>query len=237
MDQRALVERAKRGDHDAFAGARRPGARAAGRGSPADPPRPGARARRGPGGAHQGLARPAGTPRSRPVRCLASPSDRQCLPRYRPPSKAPRRSRSSSLRSITCGVRRLGASPTAAGRFRRSGALTLVTRGRRPALPPRDAAARGGDIPWHPVGTAKSRLHSRSPRCGCRSRPTRSGPGRSGRAGRMTSEDRFDRQLPAVLEDLYLGPQSRTIATRSLGRPPCARASVRHGPSQEGGSP
>ena len=58
VDQRDLVERARRGDHDAFAAARRRGHRAAGRGRPPDPPGPGARARRGPGGAS---SEPGGT--------------------------------------------------------------------------------------------------------------------------------------------------------------------------------
>ena len=74
-----------------------------------------------------------------------------------------------------------------------------------------------------PVGTAKSRLHyglaamrdaaSREPECGL-------GPG-PGRAAGMTTSDRFERDVPGLLE-LYLGPMppyrddilSRTAVTR-----------------------
>ena len=94
VDQRGLVERAQRGDHDAFAvlaGAAVARLDAAARLILRDPR---ARARRGPGGAHPSLARPAGVARRRPVRCLAPPADRQRLPRPGAPTSAPRRSRS-----------------------------------------------------------------------------------------------------------------------------------------------
>ncbi len=51
----------------------------------------------------------------------------------------------------------------------------------------------------------------------------------------MTTESRFDRQLPAILEDLYLGP-SPDYRDEVLAAAP-ARGSGRPGPSQEGGSP
>ena len=89
MDQRELVERAGRGDHDAFAVLARRVHRAAGSRRPPHPPGPGARARRGPGGLHPSLARPSGPARPGPVRRLAPPTDRQRLPRRRPPSPAP----------------------------------------------------------------------------------------------------------------------------------------------------
>ena len=51
----------------------------------------------------------------------------------------------------------------------------------------------------------------------------------------MTTEARFERQLPAILEDLYLGPtpdyRDEVLAAAT------ARDSGRPGPSQEGGSP
>ena len=98
MDQRELVGRAKRGDHDAFAALVDPAPRAAGRGRSPDPSGPGARARRGPGGTHPRLARPAGSPRPGPVRRLAAPPDRQRLSRPRPAPATASRSRSRSHR-------------------------------------------------------------------------------------------------------------------------------------------
>ena len=51
----------------------------------------------------------------------------------------------------------------------------------------------------------------------------------------MTAESRFDRHLPAILEDLYLGPspdyRDEVLAAAAV------RGSGRRGPSQEGGSP
>ena len=59
VDQRGRVERARRGDHDAFAELVRAVRHAAGRGRPPHPPGSGAGPRRGPGGAHPSLAGPA----------------------------------------------------------------------------------------------------------------------------------------------------------------------------------
>ena len=51
----------------------------------------------------------------------------------------------------------------------------------------------------------------------------------------MTTDARFERQLPTLLEDLYLGPspdyRDEVLAAASV------RGSARRGPSQEGGSP
>ena len=78
-----------------------------------------------------------------------------------------------------------------------------------------------------PVGTAKSRLHYAlaAMRMSAAAEPdTAPGPVH-GRAGRMTTEARFERQLPAILEDLYLGPspdyrdEVLAAATRTRQRP------------------
>ena len=109
--------------------------------------------------------------------------------------------------------------------------------GRRAALPPGDAAARGGGVPGHPAGhgevPAASRPRGDAPLDDRRSRPgPDAGPRR---AGRMTAESRFERDLTSILEDLYLGPSPdyRDEAMAAAA----ARGSARRGPSQEGGSP
>src|SRR5262249_2433434 len=105
------------------------------------------------------------------------------------------------------------------------GPRSRTPRGRRPALPPGDAAARGGGVPGDPRRHREVPAAPRAP-CDARRRRASRGPG-SGhrRAGRMTSEPRFERQLPAILEDLYLGPtpdyrdQVLATAVRTRQRP------------------
>ena len=102
-----------------------------------------------------------------------------------------------------------------------------ASRGRRAALPPGDAAARRGGVPGHPAGhgqvPAASRARGDAP---LDDRRARTGPDAGPRrAGRMTAETRFERELPAILEDLYLGPspdyrhEVMAAAVRSRQRP------------------
>ena len=228
MDQRELVGRAKRGDHDAFAQLVDPAlARldAAARLILRDPE----------------LARDAvqealiRTWRDLPG--LRDP-DRfdawlhrltvNSLSRHRPaPATASDRSRDHPARCAQRVRRRV-----ASGRPRARGPgppwpRSRPSRGRRFALSPGDAAATGGDVPGHPrrYGQVPAALRA------CRDAHVRGGRARHGprpghgRAGRMTTEARFERQLPAILEDLYLGssPDYRdevlAAATRTRQRP------------------
>ena len=85
-----------------------------------------------------------------------------------------------------------------------------------------------------PVGTVKSRLH-RSLGVRARSRrPGSDGRGRPGRAVRMTSVDRFENRLPAILDDLAAA--DARLLRRHL-RPAAARGSDPAGPSLKGGFP
>ena len=162
VDQRGLVERARRGDHDAFAALVDAAPRAAGRGRPPDPPGPGARARRGPGGPHPSLARPAGSPRPRPVRRLAASTDSStpvstsCRRRKRRvieveliADRCRRRLATSRARSPTasCSTRPL---PTCRPGIGRSSPCTTSWGCRCP---------RWRSSLGIPLGTAKSRLH------------------------------------------------------------------------------
>ena len=77
-----------------------------------------------------------------------------------------------------------------------------------------------------PVGTAKSRLHYAlaAMRMAAAEPDTAPGPV-ARRAGRMTTDARFERQLPTLLEDLYLGPspdyrdEVLAVAVRTRQRP------------------
>ena len=198
MDQRGLVERARRGDHDAFAAlvdlaiARLD---AAARLILRDPE----------------LARDAvqealirawrdlpGSSRPGPVRRLAPPTHRQRLSRPRPAPATTVRSRSSSPRSIrprapTCPAR----SPTASSL---DGALRRLDPAHRAVvalhyllgMPLPEVAASLGI----PLGTAKSRLHYAlaAMRTAGRGRARRPGTDRGGQAGMTT--DRSLRRPP-----------------------------------------
>ena len=228
MDQRELVERAKRGDHDAFAALVDPRSRAAGRGGPPHPPGPGARARRGPGDAHPRLARPARAPRSGPVRRLAPSPDRQRLSRPRPaPATASDRGRASPIDSPAASDH----SGALADRELVDAALRRLDPGHRAVvalhyllgMPLPEVAASLGIPLGHGQVPAALRARRDAPVGDRRARPgPDAGPRR---AGRMTTESRFERQLPAILEDLYLGPspdyrdEVLAAATRSRQRP------------------
>ncbi len=89
-----------------------------------------------------------------------------------------------------------------------------------------------------PVGTAKSRLHYAlaAMRMTVTADPDPAAQAGPRRAGRMTTEARFERQLPALLEDLYLGP-SPDYRDEVLAAASSYATATRRGPSQEGGSP
>ena len=227
MDQRALVERARRGDHDAFAALVDPAlARldAAARLILRDP-------ELARDAVQEALIRawrdlPGLRDPDRFDAWLHRLTVNACLDLVRR-RRAPRRSRSSSLRSIR---RRRPTSPapwpTASSSTRRSGAsIPAIARSSR-CTTSSGCRCQRWRRPWaSPSGRP-------SPACTTRSRAmrvtvdgrTRPGPGhRPGRAGRMTSRRRFERHLPALLEDLYLGP-SPDYRDDVLGRPPCVAA-------------
>ena len=239
VDQRVLVERARQGDHDAFAQLVDPAlARldAAARLILRDPE----------------LARDAvqetlirawrdlpGTSRSRPVRRLAAPPHRERLPRPRPePATAPDRGRAQRHR-LPHGVRsRRAPSPTASWSTRRSGASTPAI-----ARSSRCTTSWGCRCPrWRRPWASRSGRPSPgcitpSRRCAGRRPPIPTRPRRPSREGR--SHDRRDpvRPRPARRSSrTCTWGRLPTIETRSW-RPPSARGSARPGPSQEGGSP
>ena len=186
MDQRELVGRAKRGDHDAFAAARRPCPRAAGRGSSPHPSGPGARARRGPGGTHPGLARPAGPPRPGSVRRLAPSPDRQCLSRPRPaPATASDRSRDHPAR-FARDVRRLGR-PGRPRAGRRRPSVASIPAIARSSLCTTSSGCRchRWRRPWaSPSARPSPGCTTRLPRCACPRRPNPTRPRTRSREGR-----------------------------------------------------
>ena len=82
-----------------------------------------------------------------------------------------------------------------------------TSRGRRPVLPAGDAADGGGGRPAHPRRHGQVTAPLRT-RCDADHRPcrARAQPGfDGGRADGMTTDQRFERDLPDLLADLYLG--------------------------------
>ena len=181
---------------------------------------------------------PGGTfraPRSRPVRRLAPSTHRQRMSRPRAePATAPDRGRAQRHRLPPRRPTMPAPSPTASSSTRRSSALTrVIVRSSRCttcwefSLP--DVAASLGV----PLGTAKSRLRRalaamrRSTTVEPEPAPSRSPEGRSHDRGQP-----LERELVAMLEDLYLGPSPTTdtevvaVAVARGQRPP--------EPSQEG---
>ena len=238
MDQRVLVERARQGDHDAFARLVDPALARLDAAARLDPPGPGARARRGPGDAHPRLARPAGASRSRPVRRLAPSPDRQRLSRPRPePATAPDRGRAHPHRLPPRSPTTRAPSPTASWSTRRSGASIPATARSSPCTTSWGCRCPRWRRPWASRWARRSPgCTTRSRRCAARRRRSRPGPDAGPRrAGRMTAESRFERDLTADPRGPVPGAVSRLSRRGPRGR--VARGSGPRGPSQEGGSP
>src|SRR5262249_33466439 len=94
------------------------------------------------------------------------------------------------------------------GRHGAPGPGSRPPRGRRNALPAGHAPLGGGDRPADSDRHGEVTPALRARRVArARGRRAVIGPGNgSGRDGRMTSQPRFERNVSALLEDLYLGP-------------------------------
>ena len=235
MDQRALVERAKRGDHDAFVALIDAVARAPGRGRLAHPPGRGARARRGPGCDGASLAGPARVARPGPVRTLAPPTHRECL--HRPgaaSASAGHRGGADSPRSIRPSPTSPRSSPTETSSTARSpgssrssapsssfasSSSSRCRRRRGARHPPRDR-----QVP--PPSVARADAHQRR-RPTTTSTPAASAEGRL----RMTPTDRPRTFSPGQLTDGPRRPRGDaagpTTETTSSGGSPARAAAAR----------
>ena len=197
--------------------------RAAGRSGPTDPPRPGARARRGPGGVGQGLARPAGVARPRPVRCLDPPHHRSFLPRVpaatspsgdrgRIDSSRPTFPSATSAPSSSIATRWNGRSGVSIRTGERSSSSTTSS-----GCPCRKRRRRSGSRSGRPSLGCIDRLR----RCGSSSMPNRARKASSfPRAYRMSAFDRSGRlqqELPDLLTDIA-APQVPDYADDLLAR-------------------
>src|SRR6185503_17729116 len=170
----------------------------------ADPSGSRARRRRGPGGVHPGMAKPARTARPGSFRRLAPSPSRSFLHR-RPPPSAGSSCRGRALAAGRANGRRsrVGRHRSRAHRRRPPAARPDVACRRRPAFLPGDAAARGGERPGHSARHGEvappsiARPHApRDHRRGRLAIARERNPG-------MTA-DRLERRLPDVLNELAL---------------------------------